>query len=480
MVCILVMLTGCGKKENTGSIWLVESGAPTSSTEGKNGDMYLDNASYDLYQMIDQEWVKIGNISGEVVENGTPPSISINKDGYWVIDGVVTTIKAQGENGKNGTAGVNGTNGKDGTAGADGKDGKDGKDGITPTISINEDGYWVINGVVTTTKAQGEAGKDGNTPSITISDAGFWVIDGVETSIKAGEKVICRAVTESTRLQSKYYPFAGIGENRETILSTTLEYIGKIPEGNYEPGDEYLCEVKPGTTYRFYVLNTEGDTVNLIMDQNITSDGTPATAENTGLVPWISNNDYVNAGGTLVEGCDVNADPNTGSDCAKFDKGPITAMNYLKNAVSSWTNIDVQDLDYTLYSGVILPEQEYASGIYSYSFKMETRARMIYAKEAQDVGCWPEVNEGDEKYYFNTCPLWLSNNLQFKSGVPAGATSVNGVRGFWTLTPTATEIQTTAFEVLDHVNINAAYLNRENYNGVRPVISVSKANMFNN
>ena len=46
----------------------------------------------------------------------------------------------------------------------DGTDGKDGADGKTPTIEISEDGYWVINGEKTDVKAEGkdgEPGKDG-------------------------------------------------------------------------------------------------------------------------------------------------------------------------------------------------------------------------------------------------------------------------------------------------------------------------------
>lgn len=48
-----------------------------------------------------------------------------------------------------------------GADGKDGVDGENGKDGVTPTISINEDGYWVINGTVTDVKAVGTDGKDG-------------------------------------------------------------------------------------------------------------------------------------------------------------------------------------------------------------------------------------------------------------------------------------------------------------------------------
>ena len=48
-----------------------------------------------------------------------------------------------------------------GQDGAPGQDGTDGEDGVTPTVEINEDGYWVINGKVTDVKAEGVDGEQG-------------------------------------------------------------------------------------------------------------------------------------------------------------------------------------------------------------------------------------------------------------------------------------------------------------------------------
>ena len=50
------------------------------------------------------------------------------------------------------------TNGKDGEQGIQGIPGEDGH---TPVITISSDGYWVIDGVKTNTKAQGEQGEPG-------------------------------------------------------------------------------------------------------------------------------------------------------------------------------------------------------------------------------------------------------------------------------------------------------------------------------
>lgn len=62
---------------------------------------------------------------------------------------------------------------------------KQGQSGNTPTITISSDGYWVINGETTTTKAEG---KEGHTPVITIGDNGNWWIDGVDSGKTAQGK----------------------------------------------------------------------------------------------------------------------------------------------------------------------------------------------------------------------------------------------------------------------------------------------------
>ena len=136
---------------------------------------------------------------GKDGKDGITPTISA--DGYWIVNGQKTNIKAKGTDGTNGQNGSNGTNGKDGKDGTNGKDGKDGKDGVTPTITINSEGYWVINGQTSTTKAKGEDGKegkkgdkgadgakgqdgkDGKTPH--IGDNGNWWIGDKDTNIKA-------------------------------------------------------------------------------------------------------------------------------------------------------------------------------------------------------------------------------------------------------------------------------------------------------
>ena len=72
---------------------------------------------------------------------------------------------------------------------------------MTPTIEISDDGYWVINGIKTDTKAiatDAANGADGVTPTIEISSDGYWVINGTKTEHKAVVDSATQA-TESTR-----------------------------------------------------------------------------------------------------------------------------------------------------------------------------------------------------------------------------------------------------------------------------------------
>ncbi len=107
-----------------------------------------------------------------------------------------------------------------------------------------------------------------------------------------------------------------------------------------EVGAKYSCEVTNGQFYTFYVLSHNSDgSSNLIMDQNINSDGTPAgmigikkqDSKVYNLVSWISKEDY-------------NDDKNY-RQYGNKDKGPITAIKFLYEATKNWNN--VRPINYT-------------------------------------------------------------------------------------------------------------------------------------
>lgn len=104
----------------------------------------------------------------------------------------------------------------------------------------------------------------------------------------------------------------------------------------YEAGTKYNCKVDPNKdAYTFYVLKTptsEATTIDLIMDQNINSDGTPAGL--TGVTKEENPNQY-----NLVAWFNENG-------LATNEYGPITAVTFLYNATQSWTNVSPLNYEY--------------------------------------------------------------------------------------------------------------------------------------
>ena len=119
-------------------------------------------------------------IQGNPGKDGHTPVITIGADGCWIIDGTTTGIKAKGENGDDGRSIINIT--------------KTSSEGLLDTYTIyysdNSTSTFVIaNGTQGEQGVQGVPGKDGHTPEISINDQGYWIVDGVQLNIKAkGDK----------------------------------------------------------------------------------------------------------------------------------------------------------------------------------------------------------------------------------------------------------------------------------------------------
>lgn len=154
------------------------------------------------------------------------------------------------------------TNGKDGEQGIQGVPGKD---GYTPVITISSDGYWVIDGVKTNTKAQGEQGepgKDGTAlltgngePSVNLGKNGDSYIDldtwnfYVRTNntwihvgnIKGNQGN--NGVDGAAVLTGKNEPSIGLGKNGDSYidLSTWNYYVKEngiwVLKGNIKGSD---------------------------------------------------------------------------------------------------------------------------------------------------------------------------------------------------------------------------------------------------
>lgn len=166
-----------GADGDDGATWLFGAVAPTN--QGKNGDFYLDTATYDVYQKSSGAWSKTGNIKGATGAQG--PKGDKGDTGEQGPQGETGAQGPQGEKGETGAQGPKGDQGDQGPAGEDGSDGAtwlfgqvvptdEGKDGdfylntSTYDVYAKESGSWVKKGNIKgATGAQGAKGDKGDT-----------------------------------------------------------------------------------------------------------------------------------------------------------------------------------------------------------------------------------------------------------------------------------------------------------------------------
>lgn len=168
-----------------------------------------------------------------------------------------------------------------------------------------------------------------------LIESGYIENDEV-TNPKTGEKILgsVKVTYNSNNYIYEYQDNACTNYDKgiicERVESTEL---GQVPEGNFIAGDAYNCEVDPDKEpYKFYILttpDTNSETVNLIMDQNIYSDGTPAGMTGVGIDVDLIKYSLVAWNSTVL---------NTG--------GPVNAMQFLYNATKTWVNIDPVNYTY--------------------------------------------------------------------------------------------------------------------------------------
>lgn len=222
----------------------VDTGKPSQGTKGQDGQSLivqkteLDANGNTLVTFSDGTTITIHK-----GPEGQAPRIHIGANGNWYINDVDTGKPAQGDKGHDGqSVSILETKiDKDGntlvvfTDGSQvsihkGQDGKDGKDGVSPVITINGNGYWVINGVETKTKAQGEAGRDGQTPSVEIGSNGNWIVNGKDTGVPAkgvngqNTQIVASGQTPSSDPVSRFVEgiLPATGSNQNILLLMVL------------------------------------------------------------------------------------------------------------------------------------------------------------------------------------------------------------------------------------------------------------------
>lgn len=297
-------------------------------------------------------------------------------------------------------------------------------------------------------KYQDEDITDLKTLKVTYDDAYEYELVDKGTCISS--PLICSPVDE---------------ENLTTGTSPKKDENGNII---FTPGDEYICEVKEEVKHRFFVLSTSGDKINLIMDRNITREGDEVSIANLGLVEWISESDYVSAGGTSWS-----------SATDKNAYGPVSALDFLYNATSSWTNVPNMIIDFTDAGA------SSESGGYG-TIKTVDTLTILTKKDKTTV---IKVNKGKDGYENLKARLPLRNEFTSIDGLfwiynyleqteSEGIHSITGVKGYWFIDSGVghdADPINSAWAITAGIKANRQVDSTDM--GIRPVITITKENI---
>ena len=255
----------------------------------------------------------------------------------------------------------------------------------------------------------------------------------------------------------------GVSEVQEKTLSDVCTPVqtattGNIPNGNYEPGDEYLCEVKPGTSYRFFVVSKDEENVNLIMYSNINDDGEPVDSNevvNKGYTDWLSVTKYTELDGQITEEMLNESSCSAGGYCSNNSYGPISAMDYLQKATSTWTNLNPTIINKFMKNDGSFIDMKKTYTMYS---------RLPYRNEIMNAG---------------NSTLYLIDYLNFSSSKPNEVlNNLNGPFGYWTATAeysfNAAIAVTTYSGAAPESYYYYEFIGNNSDMGVRPVITLKK------
>lgn len=146
-----------------------------------------------------------------------------------------------------GIKGDTGPTGPSGAQGEKGEDGKDGDDGESPTITISDDGYWVINGVKSNVKATGQKGEDGQKGKDGVS------IQNIEKTSTSGS-VDTYTITYSDGSTSTFKVTNGVDGN-QGIQGVKGDTEDKGDSG--EPGTKWIYD--QGNPIDLNKTSNEGD-----------------------------------------------------------------------------------------------------------------------------------------------------------------------------------------------------------------------------
>lgn len=256
------------------------------------------------------------------------------------------------------------------TNGEDGEDGEQGKDGITPTISISADGYWVINGTKTEIKAlgvdgiNGTDGKDGIAPQLHInSTTNQWEVsyDKGATWMSLGVKATGSNGVNGTNGKSAYELYC----EKYGYTGTEDEWLAEIHKrfSEYTPSDIYALAIDATVTLECRDL--DGNVLGKGSGFLINSEGLIATAYHV-IEGANSINVYLSDKGMYVAQSVVGFDADRDIALIKISAGH--ALPYLELETDG---ITPGEAAYSLGSSLGFLDGSFGSGIVSANLREE-------------------------------------------------------------------------------------------------------------
>ena len=158
-------------------------------------------------------------------------------------------------------------------------------------------------------------------------------VDQTSSSMTVGDYTVSYNSTKKT------YEATEKGNTPQVeVLCTakTTATTGNVPSGNYAYGDEYTCELGDNDEKTFFVLETNGDNVSLIMNKNIDSNGKGTTSGNT--VAWCKSGNN--------------------NSCAADG-----ALEYLKTSTTGWTKLTESQISLPSYDQIYKAAGNKTSGL---------------------------------------------------------------------------------------------------------------------
>ena len=280
--------------------------------------------------------------------------------------------------------------------------------GLTKPVTIEMNGTKPSGGTIKI--SNGGVSKEGTT--MTVGDYNVRYKDDKLTASEPYKGVLCKANT--TKVKATVY-ISGDPSQESSNKEQVVGLLASEATSKYDVGVTYTCELGDNDEKTFFVLETNGDNVSLIMNKNIDSNGKGTTTRGNE-VAWITKEDYLAAGGTLV-------DNRFGLDC-KF--GPITAEKVLKKNTKTWTRLTESQISLPSYDQIYKAAGNKTSGL----------------------------------------STWLYGNLN----------SNNAQATYWTSTPGSSSDSNVAWTVIFAGALERT-MTPDIPQGVRPVITVSKSQL---